>query len=281
MLRQVALVSQSKVVRLAEAAQVGAALQKQVSRDVGPIWSVDATVDVFGELSEVPLGYWPVLVRDDVSAQFGAAGIHLDTARQPFALVQADPGWALAASHEVLEMLVDPYGDRLVAGDAPREARDHGRVEYLVEICDPSEAAEFGYTVNGVRTSDFYTPAFFDPVPVAGVRYSFTGAVKAPRQVLRGGYLSWRNPLDTHWYQLRWFTGPRPAVVDLGIFEGTSSTREWVDRQTEDGRGHDVPRVIRARPSRVAVAPAIARASHRRAAELSRDVSRVLLGADA
>lgn len=278
MLRQIALIPQSKMVRFTEVTQVGAALQKQVSRDLASLWSIEATVDVFANLADVPIGYWPVLVRDDVSARFGAAGIHLDDARQPLALVQADPGWALAASHEVLEMLVDPYGDRLVAGDVPAEARDHGRVEYLVEICDPSEAPEFAYTVNGVRASDFYTPAFFDPVRVAGARYSFTGALSSPRQVLRGGYLSWRNPIGTHWYQLRWFTTPRPTIVDLGIFDGSMSTREWVDLRTEVHEGRRPRRLRQARAIR-GVGSLMTRASARRAVRLERDVARILADA--
>ena len=77
------------------------------------------------------------------------------------------------------------------------------RVRYLVEVCDPSEAGAFGYSVNGVMVSDFYTPDFFDPVPVSSVRYSFTGAIKAPRTVLKDGYISWHDPITNHWMQLR------------------------------------------------------------------------------
>ena len=57
-------------------------------------------------------------------------------------------------------MLVDPFGDKLKAGDSPKA--DQGRVLFLVEVSDPSEAKEFAYTVNGVLVSDFYTPSFFD-----------------------------------------------------------------------------------------------------------------------
>lgn len=279
MLRHIALISQSRSVRFSELTQVGAALQKQAARDFGPIWSIEATFDVFAELADVPLGYWPVLIRDDVSARWGAAGIHLDDARQPFALVQADTGWPLAASHEVLEMLADPYGDRLVAGQAPLEANAQGRVEYLVEVCDPSESADWAYTVNGIAASDFYTPAFFDSARVAGLRYSYTGAIAAPRQVLRGGYLSWRNPMDAHWHQLRWFTTPKPIVVDLGVFDGSSmSTREWIDRQTEAAQDAPARRRRRRRVGTRAAADAW-RSSQRRALQIEDDVARLLAGA--
>jgi len=63
-------------------------------------------------------------------------------------------------------------------------------VQFLVEACDPSEATEFAYTANGILVSDFYSVRFFDPVAARGVRYSFTGAIRRPREVIRGGYLS-------------------------------------------------------------------------------------------
>jgi hypothetical protein len=113
-----------------------------------------------------------MIVRDDIGLS-GAAGVHLDDNGQPFALIEFSDSWSLTASHEMLEMLVDPMGNRLVAGQSPHP--DQGRVEFLVEVADPPEAAEFGYTVNGLLLSDFYTPQFFDPVAADGVRYSFGG----------------------------------------------------------------------------------------------------------
>lgn len=209
---QLALVSDTKQVTLPAVTRISAALQKQVTRDLVPIWEVRATVDPFPTLDDVPLGYWPIIVVDDVK---NAAGIHLDKDGQPFALVEAGSSWSLTASHECLEMLVDPFGNRVLAGPSPKKKQ--GRVEFLVEVCDPSEDAEFAYTVNGVLVSDFYTPSFFEPRPAANVRYSFTGAITEPRQVLRGGYLSWHDPVSDHWFQKRFF-GPKPSIVDLGVF---------------------------------------------------------------
>ena len=103
-----------------------------------------------------------------------------------------------------MEMLVDPFGRRMVAGDVPQEL-GQGRVSYLVEVCDPCEFAAFAYSSNAIRVSDFYTPAYFDPVYADGVQYSFTGAVKGPRQVLNGGYLSWQE--RGIWWQATKFDG--------------------------------------------------------------------------
>jgi hypothetical protein len=213
-----------------DVARVAAALQRQAARDFGPIWQVSATVDAFPRLEDVPVGYWPMIVETDINTP-GAAGVHEDKNGQPFALIAMSDSWSLTASHEMLEMLADPFGKRIIAGKSPK--RGQGRVEFLVEVCDPCEAEEFAYTVNDVLVSDFYTPRFFEPRQVDGVRYSFTGALKAPRVILRGGYISWHDPVSDHWWQQIWF-GERKQFRDLGVFDATAgSLRAWVDAQTD------------------------------------------------
>lgn len=216
----VALTTDGAAIDLSQLTKVAAALSKQVLRDFGPIWTVSATVDAFLKLDDVPVDYWPIIVQKNVQ---GALGYHEDENGQPFAVVEFAPEWSLTASHECLEMLADPYGRRLRAGSVPEQAIaagvKPGRVEFLVEVCDPSEDGAYAYEINGFPVSDFYTPHYFDPVTSPGVRYSFTGAIDGPRKVLKGGYLSWRNPLDDHWLQLRMFpdnfSRKMPHVVDL------------------------------------------------------------------
>lgn len=212
LIRQLALVADTKKVSASALSRVGAALQKQATRDLAPIWQVKATIDTFPTLEDVPIGYWPIIVSEDDLGD--AAGIHEDKEGQPFALVRFDAGWALTASHEVLEMLVDPFGNRMTAGQSPKSGQ--GRVEFLVEVCDPSEDTPFAYRINGILVSDFYTPNYFDPVASPGVRYSFTGAIKAPRQVLKGGYISWHDPISDHWFQETFFSGTKPRFRDIG-----------------------------------------------------------------
>ncbi|ACA16922.1 hypothetical protein M446_2470 [Methylobacterium sp. 4-46] len=235
--RHVALISESKRIRTGDVMRVAAALQKQAIRDLTPIWGLSATVDAFDKLEDVPLGYWPIIVMDNIDEP-GAAGVHKDENGQPFALVSAADaldGWSLTASHEALEMLVDPFGNRLVAGESP--AQGQGRVEFLVEVCDPSEAANYGYRVNGILVSDFYTPRYFDPAKAAGVRYSFRGVISRPREVLPGGYLSWHDPVSDHWFQLIAFDG-QPRIRDIGKLDARAdSLRAQIDRITEEERG--------------------------------------------
>ncbi len=128
----IALVSESPSVAFGKVAVISAALQKQAVRDFSPIWGVQATVDAFEFLEDVPAGYWPIIIRNDIG--FDAAGIHLDENGQPFALIDSDV--PLTCSHELLEMLADPFGDRFVTSDSL--IPEQGRVAYLVEVCDPS-----------------------------------------------------------------------------------------------------------------------------------------------
>jgi hypothetical protein len=228
-IQQLALVSESSSIALPELVRVAAALDKQATRDFLPFWGISSTVHAFARLEDVPLGYWPLILKDDIAFE-GAAGIHLDKDGQPFALIKSSDGWPMTASHEMLEILADPFGNRTIAGRSIKKGQ--GRVNYLVEICDPSEAVDFSYTVNDVPVSDFYTLSFFDPVTAIGVRYSFTGAITKPRDVLKGGYLSWHEPISDHWFQANFF-GKFLEISDLGPIDASNgSLRSQIDAMT-------------------------------------------------
>jgi hypothetical protein len=231
LIRQLALVSEAKQIDLAEVTRVAAALDKQATRDFAPLWGINSSIHAFDRLEDVPLGYWPMIVQDDIGFS-GAAGIHLDKDGQPYALIISGEEWPLTASHETMEMLADPFGNRVIAG--PSIMKGQGRVSYLVEVSDPSEAPEFAYSVNDILVSDFYTPSYFDPVKAAGVRYSFTGAITEPRQVLKGGYLSWHEPVSGHWFQATFF-GSALKFRDIGPIDASKgSLRSQVDKVTFD-----------------------------------------------
>jgi hypothetical protein len=137
-------------------------------------------------------------------------------------------------SHEVLEMLVDPQGTLTRAGNSPKSGQ--GRVEYLIEVCDPCQASRFAYSVNSVMVSDFYTPQYFDPVKSSGVRYDFSGQLRGPREVLDGGYLSWFDPQTRHLFQLQ-VDGKKMTIADKGeVPFAVESLRAFSDRVSADRR---------------------------------------------
>jgi hypothetical protein len=215
LLTQLALVSESTKVTPSDLAQVGAALQKQITRDVMQFWEVKATIDVFPKLEDVPIGYWKVIVMDDIGQKDGIGGIHTNKLGEPFALVKSHADikvWSLSASHEAIEMIVDPSLSRRVEGDSPKP--EQGRVQYLVEVCDPCQAC--AYWVNGILVSDFYTPRYFDPVAAPEARYSYTRRVTQPRQILKGGYLTWLDPVSNDWWRASWSSGESPQFVHIG-----------------------------------------------------------------
>lgn len=230
--RQVALVSETPSVGVAELMRVAAALQIQATRDVAPIWHCSANVSAFAVLEDVPTGYWPIVV---VEAPGHLEGFNVDAQGTPYALVQFGPGWALRASHECTELLVDPYGHETRPGQSPKP--DQGYVDFLVELCGPCAGRESAYEINGVSVSDFCTPDYF--LRDSSARYSYTGAVTRPGEVLRGGYLGWRNSLSNDWWQKRWFAGSGPAIFRLGRFARTrnrSTVRGWIDASVPERR---------------------------------------------
>ena len=168
------------------------ALHTQVTRDLPKYWSIHAAVSWLPDAAEIPAGVWPVFLVDRLPA--GEGGTHLDRHNQPYAKVIAKQGnddWTVDASHELLEMLIDPYGNRLQTGPSlkvvkGKVAEGHSQFAYLVEACDPCQGYAHAYPIHGIAVSDFITPHYYDPVRTPGTRYSFTGKVKHPREVLPG-----------------------------------------------------------------------------------------------
>lgn len=194
----IALVDTTSKISLEELQRVANALQIQVSRDFAPVWDKDATVHVFDHMTDIPLGFWPISIVSAIDVQ-GVNGYHwIDDEGNPFAKVEyRDDFWPLTVSHELLEMLVNPYVNKikLVKGldDTGQE------VEFLVEVADPVEDNDFGYRIDGVLLSNFYYPAFFDLTKREGVKYDHLGWLKEPRKLLNGGYISWKNASGEWW----------------------------------------------------------------------------------
>lgn len=247
---QVGLVDTTGEIDIELVQSVAANLNVQVTRDLPQFWPVQASVQYLPNAKKIPAGVWPVkLVK---SLPPGEGGFHLDKHNQPYAEVIANPGddsWSIDASHETIEMLVDPSGNRMqssiaieIAGKAVEDGT--GQFNYLVEACDPCEANNYGYEIQGVLVSDFITPHFYGSVTASGMRYSFTGAVTKPRQILPGGYISFVNQESDEWQQIL-YLGSRPQLKTLGPASGERSIREWVDNEMEKRHHKELDRAIR------------------------------------
>jgi hypothetical protein len=217
----IALVDTTDTVRPADLARVAGALNEQVQADFAPIWKVSATV---GAYPAAPPGTWRISLLPSIR---DAGGFHLDKNNQPYAEVALteDP-WSVAASHELLEMLADPWGSRLhTAAALPNWQGSRSRLRYLVEVCDPCERTT--YTVGGVEVSDFLLPAFYRSSSLA-TAYSRTGAITEPLQILEGGYISFIDPESQEWWQRFVVNG---EVIDRPIEASSASLalREQAD----------------------------------------------------
>jgi hypothetical protein len=179
---KVVLVDTTGTIKSDTMAAAAEALNVQVTRDLPQFWNINATVSYRPDSNSIPQGMWPVQIVKSLPP--GEGGFHMTRHNQPYAKVINTPGsdeWTIDASHETLEMLVDPYGNRLQASTAieivGRRIRDGaGKFEYLVEACDPCEANDYAYQIDGIMVSDFLTPIQLQvPVTVSLARSRLRG----------------------------------------------------------------------------------------------------------
>lgn len=267
LLHHVAIASESSRISFDDVATVAAAVSKQVARDFGPAWGIQATVQAFPSLESVPSDYYQVILVDDDKMPH-AAGYHTDLHGQPLAVVEVAGNWPLAVSHETLEMLADPSGNRIVAAgrcDQMGSAQIkeivpfRARFDYLVEICDPVESEECAYTINGVPVSNFVLPCFYSS---SGNVSDFLGTTAQMSVV--DGYLSFRDPADGAWYQI--FSDGANVTAHRFYNQPDVTLRESCDLCARQKRGNSIRTdVMRFEPSRIRAArtrQSIHKASH-------------------
>jgi hypothetical protein len=228
----VALLDRSSVPVTARLDEVAQALQTQVDRDLGPVWGVGALILPWRHGAPGP-GCWRIVVVDSRPARLG---VRVDRSGCPCAEVRAGGDWTVAASHALLEMLVDPAGARFMPARGAR---------YLVEACDPCEVHT--YPIGGVEVSDFVTPDYYRPDRPMGA-VDFLRALREPLEVPAGGSLSWQDAEDGRLHQRcpdgRLLRSARP-------FDPVANPRQDRDQAFPDHRGrHDLPAIRRRHAAR-------------------------------
>lgn len=232
---QIFLIDQTKKIKPSHLSAVATAIQIQVNRDLSQFWPISATISVGDPDVKPAPNVWPVYIVDSLPP--GEGGYHMDkNNNQPYAVILNGAGWTVATSHEVVEMLVDPFGNRLQSArniDVNGSTLSLGNksVSYLVEIADPVES--HGYVIDGVAVSDFITPAYYQDGS-SGLHYDFMGRLNAPVSILPGGYISWIDGSTNHWWQILWVDPTQPPqVVDLGSATSSLSLKGFVDDNTQ------------------------------------------------
>ena len=234
----IALLSEVEDIGASALQRLAAAIQHQLSDHLGPAWDVVATIHSFSASEDVPLDWWRVTLGWEVPNQPDLSGAHTDGLGNPAAFVDWSKGvWTANVSHEILEMLVDPTGRRTIEGPSIMPGQD--LVQYLVEVCDPCQAPDFYYQIDGQRLSTFCLPAFYDPN--SSGQCFFKSKWTRPLSVARGGYLSWQESGTQEWWQQTWFSGSVARFEMRGVSPQTGSVRYWID--SHHPLGHSVARV--------------------------------------
>jgi hypothetical protein len=172
-------------IRPEQLSAVAAALQSQVLRHFAVEWGVAALIAAV-PFDAIPAGYVPLIVHDTLEAD-GTNGFHRTRGDDtPYILVPYGPNWSLAASHELLRMLVNPTGSARLPG--PSCMPGQATVEYLIDVCAPCQDVSAAYAIDGVVVSDFCTRAFFG---APGQAYSFTAAVTSRFAPAANGVVTW------------------------------------------------------------------------------------------
>lgn len=190
----ISIINSCSVLTDAEIETIAKALQQQVTHDYAPIWGQDAQLDFVPKGHTPPAGHWWLTFLDDADVE-GALGYHDLTPEdlpvgKVFCRTTLQDGGkpSVTASHELLEMLGDPFINQ--AAIAP-SADGNSTLIYAYENCDACEDDQFGYNgLGNVRLSDFVFPRFFDPNASASEQLDFMKKVKKPFEILQGGYLS-------------------------------------------------------------------------------------------
>jgi hypothetical protein len=159
------------------------AMQEYIDRCIVPHWATPAKLV---KTTGFKPGHWAIVFLDDADVPGALAyheltpdGLPLSKVFVRTTLMNGDKV-SVSASHELVEMLVDPAINLMSTGPDPLAV-------YAYESADPVEA--FTFNVQGIPMSDFVFPSYFEDFRKPNsVKFDFMGKVKRPFQILSGGY---------------------------------------------------------------------------------------------
>jgi hypothetical protein len=228
---EVSIINASDAVSDAECRALTDALQIQVARDFAPVWHIDAKLTFVPKAQKPPGGTWWLSILDNTD-RAGVLGHHDLTPDglpigKSFAGTDKHYGyeWTVTASHELLEMLVNPDVNLTVFVHP-----EHGDSKlYAYEVCDPCEDDAHAYVIDGIKVCDFVYPAYFQTFRSAGsAKFDHQGKLTAPLPaVLPGGYISSYDVNGaTGWQHLAAATAPSAKPARATVPERVASRRE-------------------------------------------------------
>jgi hypothetical protein len=159
------------------------ALQTFVDRCVAPVWGTPANLV---RSTGFVRGMWALVFRDKADRRGQVAYHDLTPDGFPVAKVfvtsarESGRSLSAVASHELVEMLVDPAINLWSRGKGRRTL-------YAYEAADPVDGLEF--KINGLPMADFVYPSYFEGFRTVGsAQFDYLDRVRRPFRPVRDGY---------------------------------------------------------------------------------------------
>jgi hypothetical protein len=246
---EVDVINASTLVSDKDARRGIAALQSQLRKQFAPVWGVTADLNFVARdrRDRAQKGAWQLVLLDERNASYGyheltREGLPLGKVFLREAL-KTKTGWTVTASHELLELLVDP---ETTLGTLV-EDRALGPRVYTYEVCDPVQDDRFVSEVDGVAVSDFVYPAWFEPWRKRGsTRFDHAEKLRLPFEVPRGCYAMFYDVKRRTWLD-NWGGNVTPRLlVPQGNSDRISTPSGPVQRPGQRGGSrralHAIPR---------------------------------------
>ncbi len=182
-----ALIDESKGVTGGDLFSMASALERNAAH-LADAWGIPApTVELWPKRKALPPGWVPIYFVDETSDDPGSLAVHYVDMGRPTGRVYVGNASGLnagrnsvceAASHELLEIMVNPY----LKNWRPMPGRPGWRV--AMEVCDPVQTH---YEIDEWRVANFVHPAWFGDHPnVDG--YDHLGELTTPGHIGTSGY---------------------------------------------------------------------------------------------
>lgn len=203
----ISVINESTVVPDADLKVMVEAVQLQVAQDFAPHWHTPATL-IFVPKGVAPQPGTQQVAVLDTTDQNGVLGYHDLTQdglplAKIFAKTDLDAGLMVSVtlSHEVLEMLADPWLNHGVY----RQPTNTLFQFWPLEVCDAVEDDQFSYQLGGINVSDFVLPNYFRDILGPNAKADFTGVLPVGSVIpalSAGGYTAEFDTKTGQWSQV-------------------------------------------------------------------------------
>jgi len=190
------------------------AINRQITQDFEPYWSLGATLRLEGRSEKKPGKLSLPDLRGDAILYLwsetdveGALGYHDQNASGiPYGFVftalskKLGEPWSVTLSHEAMELIGDPEVNLLVMGPSPKNPSKI--VFHWYEMSDAVQNES--YEIDGIAVSNFVLPLYFTDNDEVGARNDFLGRSYKGKTlgsfgVNPGGYIGYYDPeLNDH-----------------------------------------------------------------------------------